>query len=285
METSMETKTQQRFTGERALFKAHDLRIRDCVFEDGESPLKESGNLDIADSVFRWKYPLWYCDKAQVRRSMLLEMARAGMWYSNDLLFEDCTIEAPKGFRRCNGVRIAHCAFVDAAETLWSCSSVVLEDVSAKGNYFAMNCENVAIDGFQLVGDYSFDGCRNVEVSNARMASKDAFWNCENVTVRDSFITGEYIGWNSRNLTFENCTIESLQGFCYIDGLVLRNCRLINTTRSFEYCTGIDADVATTIDSVVNPSEGTICAAGFGTVEQDDPSIDLDKVHLVVREG
>ena len=281
----METKTQQRFTGERALFKAHDLRIRDCVFEKGESPLKESGNLDIADSVFRWKYPLWYCGKVEVRRSMLLEMARAGMWYSNDLLFEDCTIEAPKGFRRCSGVRIARCAFADAAETLWSCSDIMLEDVSAKGDYFAMNCDNVAIDGFQLAGNYSFDGCRNVEVSNARMASKDAFWNCENVTVRNSFITGEYIGWNSRNLTFENCTIESLQGFCYIDGLVLRNCRLVNTDRAFEYCTGIDAEVTTVVDSVVNPAEGTIRAAGFGAVEQDDPAIDLGKVHLVAREG
>lgn len=281
----METKAQQRFTGERALFKAHDLLIRDCVFEDGESPLKEGGNLDIADTVFRWKYPLWYCDKAEVRNSILLKMARTGMWYGKGLVFEDCTIEAPKGFRRCDGVTIARTAFADAAETLWSCRDVVLQDVSAKGNYFAMNCENVRIDGFQLVGDYSFDGCRDVEVANARMASKDAFWNCENVTVRDSFITGEYIGWNSRNLVFENCTIESLQGFCYIDGLMLRNCRLINTTRSFEYCTGIDADVATTIDSVVNPSEGVIRAAGFGEVVQDDPAIDPSSVHLIVQEG
>lgn len=280
-----EIKTQQRFTGERALFKAHDLLIRDCVFEDGESPLKEGGNLDIADTIFRWKYPLWYCEGVEVRRSILLEMARAGMWYSKRLVFEDCTIEAPKGFRRCDSVTIARTAFTDAAETLWSCRDVTLQDTSAKGNYFAMNCENVRIDGFQLVGDYSFDGCRNVEVVNARMASKDAFWNCENVTVRDSFITGEYIGWNSRNLVFENCTIESLQGFCYIEGLVLRNCRLINTTRSFEYCTGIDADVATMIDSVVNPSEGVIRAAGFGEVVQDDPAIDPSSVRLIVREG
>ena len=280
-----EIKTQQRFTGERALFKSHDLVIRDCVFEDGESPLKEGANLDIADTIFRWKYPLWYCESVEVRHSILLEMARAGMWYGKGLVFEDCTIEAPKGFRRCDGVTIARTAFADAAETLWSCRDVTLQDVSAKGNYFAMNCENVRIDGFQLVGDYGFDGCRGVEVANARMASKDAFWNCENVTVRDSFITGEYIGWNSRNLVFENCTIESLQGFCYIEGLVLRNCRLINTTRSFEYCTGIDADVATTIDSVVNPSEGVICAAGFGEVVQDDPAIDPSSVHLIVREG
>ena len=29
-----------RLTGERALFKARDLQIEDCIFADGESPLK-----------------------------------------------------------------------------------------------------------------------------------------------------------------------------------------------------------------------------------------------------
>ena len=42
----------------------------------------------------------------------------------------------------------------------------------------------------------------------------------KNVTVYDSFITGEYLGWNAKNLTLINCTIESLQGLCYIDNLV-----------------------------------------------------------------
>ena len=34
-------------TGERALFGAHDLRITDTVFDDGESPLKESRNIEL----------------------------------------------------------------------------------------------------------------------------------------------------------------------------------------------------------------------------------------------
>ena len=35
-----------------------------------------------------------------------------------------------------------------------------------------------------------------------------------------------------RILRFINCTIESLQGLCYIDNLVMKNCKLINTTLS-----------------------------------------------------
>ena len=277
----MQTISCQRFAGERALFKARDLLIENCVFEDGESPLKEARNLTVADSVFRWKYPFWYGTAITVRNSMLLEMARAGMWYDTNLTFENCTIEAPKGFRHCKNLRIERTSLPHALETLWWCSDVVLRDVTACGDYFAKNCTNVQVEDLQLVGNYCFDGCRDVTVANARMVSKDAFWNCENVTVRNSFISGEYLGWNAHNLTFESCTIESLQGLCYIDGLTLKNCRLINTTLAFEYCSNINAEVTTTIDSVVNPRSGIIRAAGFGQVIQDDPDIDTTQVTLV----
>ena len=39
-----------------------------------------------------------------------------------------------------------------------------------------------------------------------------------------------------------NCTIESLQGMCYIDNLVMKNCKLLNTTLAFEYST-IDVEI------------------------------------------
>ena len=161
----------------------------------------------------------------------------------------------------------------NASETLWMCDGVVMRNVTAQGDYFAMNTNNIRIDGFRLTGNYSFDGCKNVEIRNAQMLSKDAFWNCENVTVYDSTISGEYIGWNSKNLTFVNCTIESLQGFCYIEGLVLKNCRLLNTNLAFEYCT-VDVDVTTHIDSIKNPTSGVIRAMAIGEVIFDEPKID-----------
>ena len=279
----MQTISQRVLSGERALFKSRDLDIRDCVFEDGESPLKESSNILVSNSIFRWKYPFWYDRDVQVRGCALLEMARAGMWYTRNILFQDCTVEAPKGFRHCQDVRIVNTQLANAAETLWWNEGVTLQNVQAKGDYFAKNCTGVRADGLQLVGNYCFDGCRDVEVSNARLLSKDAFWNCEDVLVRDSFITGEYLGWNSRNLTFENCTIESLQGLCYIEGLTLRNCRLINTTLAFEYCSGVDAQVATVIDSVKNPRDGVIRAAGFGEIIMDDDELDASRVSFVVQ--
>ena len=38
---------EQRLTGERALFHSENLEIADCIFADGESPLKESSNIKV----------------------------------------------------------------------------------------------------------------------------------------------------------------------------------------------------------------------------------------------
>ena len=56
MDTKKEIK-QQTLTGERALFQGNGLQITDCVFMDGESPLKESQDIELNGSLFRWKYP------------------------------------------------------------------------------------------------------------------------------------------------------------------------------------------------------------------------------------
>lgn len=277
----MQTIDQQVLTGERALFKSRDLRVVDSVFQDGESPLKESRDIQTEGCIFRWKYPFWYCTNVVAKNCQLLEMARSGMWYDESIAFEDCTVEAPKGFRRCKDVRLTRTSLVNAQETLWTCDGVVLEDVVARGDYLGKDSRNVQARNFQLVGNYCFDGGASIEIRDSRLLSKDSFWNCQDVTVRDSYIVGEYIGWNSRNLVFENCTIESLQGFCYIDGLVLRNCRLINTNLAFEYCKNIDVEVTTAIDSVKNPLGGTIRAASIGEVIWDDPEVDPAMTRII----
>ena len=218
-----------------------DLEISDCIFDDGESPLKESRNIKVEGSIFRWKYPLWYAKDIEVKDCTLFNMARAGIWYTENLKMTDTTIEAPKTFRRVKGLELTNVDMVNAEETLWSCSDVKIKNVSAHGDYLAMNCTDMEIDNLRLVGNYSFDGAKNVVIRNSRLLSKDAFWNTDNVTVYDSFISGEYLGWNAKNLTLINCTIESLQGMCYIDNLVMKNCKLINTTLAFEYST-VEAD-------------------------------------------
>lgn len=270
-------------TGERAEFFAHDRHYVDTIFDDGESPLKHAHDVMLESSSFKWKYPLWYCRNIDAKRCTWFEMARAGVWYTDHITVEDSMIEAPKNFRHCHGVALHNVDFVNAEETLWTCSDVTLDNVSAHGDYLAMNCADVKADSLRLVGNYPFDGARNVKISNSRLISKDCFWNCENVTVRDSFISGEYLAWNSRNVTFENCTIESLQGLCYVDNLVLRNCRLINTTLAFEY-SSVDADVRGTIDSVFNPASGVIRADAIGELTLDPERIDPSATTVITAD-
>ena len=43
---------QEFLTGERALFQGKDLKIYDTIFDDGESPLKESNNIEVYGSMF-----------------------------------------------------------------------------------------------------------------------------------------------------------------------------------------------------------------------------------------
>lgn len=281
--TEMKREIRQEFlTGERALFGGRDLAVYDTIFADGESPLKESCNVALYGSMFKWKYPFWYAKHISMKDCTLFEMARAGIWYTEDVIMEDTIVEAPKNFRRCKGVVMKNVYLPNAAETLWQCDGVEMENVTAKGDYFAMNSSNMKLNGFCLLGNYSFDGVKNVEIRNAKMLSKDAFWNSENVTVYDSYISGEYLGWNAKNLTLIHCTIESLQGMCYIDNLVMKNCKLINTTLAFEYST-VEADITGTIDSVMNPSGGTICADYIRELILEKDKIDGTKTKITCR--
>jgi hypothetical protein len=225
---------------------------------------------------------LWYSRNIVAKECTWFEMARAGVWYTDNIAVEDSVIEASKNFRRCSGVKLKNVTFPNAAETLWNCCRITMENVTAKGDYFAMNCQDMEIDGFTLTGNYSFDGARNVVIHNAKMLSKDAFWNTENVTVYDSFISGEYLGWNAKNLTLINCTIESLQGMCYIDNLVMKNCKLINTTLAFEYST-VDAEITSKVDSIMNPSGGVICAESIAELIIEKDKVNPQKTKIICK--
>ena len=278
----MRKEVKQVYVGERALFASHDLHLIEATFLDGESPLKESSNLLLDDSAFRWKYPLWYCHDVVLNRCALSDTARAGIWYTHNITLNDCAIDAPKTFRRSSGITLNNVTVPNAAETLWNCSDVKLKNVSVAGQYFGMNCKDVTADNLTINGDYCFDSAQNLTIRNSKLLSKDSFWNSRNVTVYDSYICGEYLCWNSENVTFVNCTIESLQGMCYVKNLKLVNCKLINTTRAFEYST-VEAVILGKVDSVVNPSGGTITAAEFGEITLDEKYIDPTKTKIVVN--
>ena len=278
----MKTLKQGNFVGERALFASSELEIYDSVFADGESPLKESKDIYLAGCIFKWKYPLWYCDRIVVNNTTLLETARSGIWYSHNLKITDTVIEAPKTFRRSTDITLHGVSIPHAQETLWSCERVEINRVNAAGDYFGMNCSDVVASDFVLHGNYAFDGGKNIVVRNSKLISKDAFWNCENVTVYDSLIIGEYLGWNSKNVTFINCTIESDQGLCYMDGVKLVDCKLINTVLAFEYST-VDAEISSYVDSVKNPTGGRITAEGIGEIIMESERVDVTKTQITVK--
>ena len=270
------------FTGERALFHEKNAHITYSTFADGESPLKESENIELEGCMFKWKYPLWYSDNISVQNSTWFEMARAGVWYTNSVTVKKSAIEAPKNFRRCRNVILSDVSFANAAETLWSCDKVTLDRITARGDYFAMNSTNLTVNDLTLYGNYSFDGVKNALIENSRLLSKDAFWNSSDITAKSCFISGEYLGWNSKNLTLINCTIESLQGLCYIENLVMKNCRLLNTILAFEY-SSVDAEIKGKIDSVLNPKSGTIKADEIGELIIERDKVDPSKTKIICK--
>ena len=273
----MKSLKEGRFKGERALFKSDGLKIENSVFEDGESPLKESRNIELYYCTFDWKYPLWYCKNVTADNCKLNLTARAGIWYSDGLRIENTLIDAPKTFRRCDGLSLKNVDLTNSEETLWYCKNIRLDNVKAENApYFGMNSENIEVDKLELNGNYAFDGVKNIVVKDSRLITKDAFWNSENVTVYNSYIWGEYLGWNSKNLTFVNCTIESLQGLCYIENLKMINCTTENTTLAFEY-SSVDADLKGFIGSVFNPKSGVIKAEHIEELIREKDIINPDK--------
>lgn len=271
----MTTIKDQLFTEERPLFGVESVCVENCIFEEGESPLKEASDVVMKGGAFRWKYPLWYCKDVKVENTRFEDNARAGVWYTDNITVKDVEVDAQKEFRRCTNITLENVKIPNAAETMWWCSDVTLKDVYAHGDYFGMGCKNVTVDNIELRGNYCFDGCKNITIKNSKLLAKDCVWNCENVTIENCTIEGEYIAWNSKNVTLINCDVQSLQGFCYIDNLKIIDCRLKGTNLAFEYSV-VDAEVSDSIDSVMNPKSGRIVAKRIEKLIMDPNEVDLD---------
>lgn len=280
----MEVKKDMHFTGERALFQSKDVVIENCLFDDGESPLKESENIQINNSTFGWKYPLWYCNKIVVDSCKFLEMSRSGIWYTNDSTFTNLDIIAPKLFRRCNNIKLKNSIFHGAKETFWTCNNVEIENITIKnGDYFSKDTIGFRGKNINLEGNYFLDGGKNIEISDSKIISKDAFWNCENVTLKNCIIEGEYFGWNSKNIYLDSCTIISHQGFCYIDNLKMKNCTIKNSDLIFEYCTNCNIDIAGNF-IVKNPTSGKFYFANKQEIILDE-NARIEKDNLFIKNG
>ena len=271
------------YSGERALFASNDVELINCVFEDGESPLKESKNLKINKCEFKWKYPIWYSENVLVVDSILRETARSGIWYTKNITMRNCLIEAPKTFRYAEKVVLEATDIVNGKETFWNSKDIKVSNAKINGDYLGFHSDGIEIDNVELNGNYAFDSSKNIVVKNSVLNSKDSFWNTENVLIVNSKIIGEYLGWNSKNVTFINCQIESHQALCYMDNVKLINCELINSDLCFEYCSNIDADIISEIDSVKNPYSGKIKAKAIKELILDEKFIDPSKTDIKVE--
>lgn len=261
-------------TGERPLFALKQARLDNVSIspgpELGESALKHSSQVEAHNCNFSGKYPFWHTSEALIADCKFEEGGRAAIWYAEDLTMRDTLVIAPKMFRQSQRLNILRSQFPHAQETLWDCSDVSLEDVSfEEADYLFMDSHNLDITGMNLKGNYSFQKVSNVVIRNSHIESKDAFWDSEDITVYDSTVIGEYLGWHSRNLKFVNCRIESLQGLCYAENLVLENCTLANSTLCFEY-SNVNATINGHVESIFNPTSGSITADSIGEIRFDE---------------
>ena len=272
------------FKGERSLFMSSDLFVEGCTFIDGESPLKESKNIELQQCEFKWKYPLWYCENIKGHNVTWFETARSGVWYTRHIEINDCQINAPKQFRRCEDINLINVNIPNAQETFWNCSGIKARSLHATGDYFGMNSQDIEIDQLFLNGNYAFDGGKNIIIRDSVLNSKDAFWNCENVTLVNCVINGEYLGWNSKNLTFVNCKIMSHQGLCYISNLKMIGCELNDSDLCFEFCSDIDASINSVVDSIKNPYSGKIIVKGVNKLILENDKIDASKTEIIIGE-
>lgn len=251
------------YGGERPLYKLHDARLERVTIHLGESSIKESGNIEAYDCTFQGKYVFWECRRFLAHNCHFEESARSSLWYSENGKLTHCLVDAPKMFRRMQGIDLRDCQFTNAQETLWDCDQVRMHNCEIlNADYLGMRTDNIRIDNLHLEGNYAFQYSKNVEIKNSLLNSKDALWDCENVTITDCEINGEYLGWYSRNLTLIRCHITGEQPLCYCENLTLVDCTFgADANLMLEYST-VKASIKGNVHSIKNPTSGSITVAG-----------------------
>lgn len=251
------------YGGERPLYKLHDARLERVTIHLGESSIKESGNIEAYDCTFEGKYVFWECRRFLAQDCRFETSARSSLWYSENGRLVRCLVDAPKMFRRMQGIELQDCSFTNAQETLWDCDRVNIQNCEIlNADYLCMRTDNIRIDKLHLEGNYAFQYSKNVEIKNSLLNSKDALWDCENVTIADSEINGEYLAWYSRGLTLIRCHITGEQPLCYCKDLTLVDCTFgADANLALEYST-VKATIKGDIHSIKNPTSGSISVAG-----------------------
>ncbi|MDE5861363.1 MAG: DUF3737 family protein [Ruminococcus sp.] len=260
------------FEEERALYNSNGIILKNCSFDgqaDGESALKESRNIEVYDSYFNLRYPLWHDTGVKISGSEMTELCRAALWYSHGIEIENSKMYGIKALRECSDISLKNCDII-SPEFGWFVKNVKMYECTVKSEYFMMRSDKLDFRKVDFCGKYSFQYIKNSVFENCKFDTKDAFWHAQNVIVRNSIVKGEYLAWYSENLTFENCIITGTQPLCYCKNLKLINCEMHDTDLCFEK-SDVDAEIITPVISIKNVHSGKIYVPEVSEIIGDDP--------------
>ncbi|MBQ9093412.1 MAG: DUF3737 family protein [Prevotella sp.] len=251
------------YGGERPLYAVHDVRLENVTIHVGESSIKETSNIEAENCTFEGKYVFWETDGFKVNNCYFAESARSSLWYSRGCRMTNCKVDAPKLFRRMEGIYVENTDFPNGEQFLWDCKDVEMRNVSIQNcDYIFMHTENIRLENYRQDGNYGFQYAKNVEIHNAAINSKDAFWEAENVTVYDSELNGEYLAWYGKNIRLVRCHLTGEQLLCYVDGLILEDCTFGDDANLlFEYST-VNGTIKGDVVSIKNPTSGKLTVKG-----------------------
>ncbi|MDE6151178.1 MAG: DUF3737 family protein [Prevotella sp.] len=251
------------YGGERPLYAVHDVRLENVTIHVGESSIKETSNIEAENCTFEGKYVFWETDGFKINNCYFAESARSSLWYSRDCRMTNCKVDAPKLFRRMEGIYVENTDFLNGEQFLWDCKDVEMRNVLIQNcDYVFMHTENIRLENYRQDGNYGFQYAKNVEIHNAVINSKDAFWEAENVTVYDSELNGEYLAWYGKNIRLVRCHLTGEQLLCYVDGLVLEDCTFGDDANLlFEYST-VNGTIKGDVVSIKNPTSGKLTVEG-----------------------
>lgn len=258
----------KKFDESRALFGLRDVKLDGCMFEGGESALKECAFVQANKCTYDGSYPLWHNHYVQLDGCDFTPSCRAALWYSQNVTIASSKLNGAKALRECKKAYLRDCE-VSSAEFGWNACGLRIVGGQASGEYFLMRASDVYVDRLKLKGKYSFQYVKNAVIDGSTVNTYAALWHCRNVTVENCIIIGEYTGWYSKNLTFKNCTLIGKQPLCYCKNLKLEDCVLQDAECAFER-SQVFAVLRAKIDSIKNPTSGVIKAPEVGEIIRDD---------------
>ena len=267
----METIENQTFDMERALYGSKGVSLLGCRFDgpaDGESALKESRDVQVSHCFFNLRYPFWHDRRLTIADSEMTELARAALWYSEEIGITNTKLHGIKALRECSQIKMSGCDIV-SPEFGWFVRDIEMKDTTAESEYFMMRSNKLTFEQVRLKGKYSFQYIEDSVFDHCVFDTKDAFWHAKNVTVRNSVVKGEYLAWYCENVTFENCKIIGTQPLCYCKGLKLVNCEMEDTDLCFEK-SEVEATLTAPVISIKNPASGHIYVPAVTEIIQDD---------------